>query len=496
MAVKQRALEVKETRRSVMALVEIFALLFFSAGSLAQHVRVEHSVSGFVGSQLALRCQFVDPGKTVTVTQVAWVKDPAGTKINLAVHNPDLGTTYPSVPEIGDRFRFRAPSLTDATLIIDPLQMRDDGIYSCEFATFPEGNQEGTTNLTILARPTNTGTALLVRAGAAEVAVASCRSSGGKPPSVISWRGAVMHNTSSETVLESDGTSTVTGKFLAVPTGHMDGEEVECIVTQQTLEMPLAIPIALSIQYPPIVTIEGYDGDWFLNREHASITCNVKANPTADTYNWKMNGGEMPSSIRVVGHQLTVDSVSYKVNGTFTCEASNSLGTSSGSVDIVVREHKLSESSNAGAIAGGVIGGILALLLVVCLVGFILHRRRAAGQASGSYSPKTRVFGARNGDPGPRPDFTYRPDSDSERGPSLAPTTTVTNTYNNTVATPLRGAEEDSPDSPPPLPWRDEGMMDEEGGMFLAEKPTDMPAEDDMESQRDGSIISKKPVYV
>lgn len=357
-----------------MALVEIFALLFFSAGSLAQHVRVEHSVSGFVGSQMALRCQFVDPGKTVTVTQVAWVKDPAGTKINLAVHNPDLGTTYPSVPEIGDRFRFRAPSLTDATLIIDPLQMRDDGIYSCEFATFPEGNQEGTTNLTILARPTNTGTALLVRAGAAEVAVASCRSSGGKPPSVISWRGAVMHNTSSETVLESDGTSTVTGKFLAVPTGHMDGEEVECIVTQQTLEMPLAIPIALSIQYPPIVTIEGYDGDWFLNREHASITCNVKANPTADTYNWKMNGGEMPSSIRVVGHQLTVDSVSYKVNGTFTCEASNSLGKSSGSVDIVVRDVPLQSGSATGAIVGGIIAAIV--ILTVLVTAFLIFRRQ------------------------------------------------------------------------------------------------------------------------
>ncbi|XP_032871958.1 nectin-2-like [Amblyraja radiata] len=330
-----------------MELPPLTALAFclvISTGSLAQHVSVEQSVSGLLGTQLALRCQLVDPGKTVTVTQVAWVKDPSGAKTNLAVYNTTRGTTYPS--KTGKRIVFRKPSLVDATLVIKRLQLKDDGNYSCQFATTPGGNQAGTTKLTVLARPTNTGTALLVRAGDAQVAVASCKSSGGKPMPRIAWRGAVMHNMALGVVSNVEGLFSVTGMFHAVPTGLMDGEEVECIVTHQTFEQPQVIPVTLRFQYPPIVTIEGYDGDWFLNREHASITCNVKANPTAHTYSWKMNGREIPTSIRVVGHQLTVDSVSCNVHGTFTCTANNSLGTSSGSVDIVVRATSATAAGN------------------------------------------------------------------------------------------------------------------------------------------------------
>ncbi|XP_072122192.1 nectin 1b-like isoform X2 [Mobula birostris] len=466
-----------------MPSMELIAFFSSLAVAVAQHVKVEPAVFGYVGNQVVLRCQFVDPDSNIEVTQVTWVKDPSGAKQNLAVHNPHFGTNYPV--DTKERIHFRNASLTDASLVIDHLLMTDDGIYSCEFATYPEGNQEAATNLTVLAKPRTSGNPLLVSSGKSPVPVASCIAAHGKPPASIIWRGTVPGNATMELTQNADGTTTVTSQYQAVPSSELDGMTLECVVTHQTLERPDVINIALTIHYPPIVTIEGYDDNWYLDREHASLTCNVKANPAVTSYRWYMNGGDLPSKVRAMGHQLTVDQVTYQVNGTFSCEASNTLGKTRDSINILVREHKAAVTSNAGAIAGGVIGGILALLLLACLAGFLLQRRRRGGEAAGSYDPKTRVFGDGNG--AARADFTYRPDSDSEKGPSLEPTTPTTTV--NAAA-----EMENLLQSPAPMDnyYQDEEEEEDEK-VPISSDPT---LEDDMESQRDGSIISKKAVYV
>ncbi|XP_067831377.1 PVR cell adhesion molecule related 2 like isoform X1 [Heptranchias perlo] len=457
----------------------------------AQHVKVEPNVSGYIGGEAVLRCQFVDPGQELQVTQVTWMKDPSGAKVNMAVHNPQLGTNYPT--DTGGRVHFRQASLQDASLVIERLEMGDDGIYSCEFATYPDGNQEAATNLTILAKPQNSANALLERARPSEVPVAVCTSANGKPAASITWRGYVPGNVSTTQTRNSDGTVTVKSEYKAVPSGEIDGQTMTCVVDQRTLTQPETIPITLLVQYPPIVTIEGYDDNWYLAREHAALTCNVKANPSATEFKWLMNGEPVPQSVEVHGHQLTVAEVNYDVNGTFTCEAVNTLGTGRGKMDVIVREREAAQPSNAGAIAGGVIGGILALLIIACLVGFFLQKRRRG--PAGSYDPKTRVFGARNG--APQPDYTYRPDSDSEKGPSVATATT-------TEAQDHREAQDLLKSQPPTYEnyseeeeKRGEPASENELMLQLPDRDGVEPwVEDDMESQRDGSIISKKAVYV
>ncbi|XP_072910495.1 nectin-1-like isoform X1 [Hemitrygon akajei] len=357
-----------------MSSIEVIAVLSLLAAAVAQHVKVEPAVFGFVGNQVVLRCQFVDPASSVQVTQVTWVKDPTGAKINMAVHNPKYGTNYPV--DTNNRIHFRNASLTDASLVIDRLLMSDDGIYSCEFATYPEGNQEAATNLTVLAEPEISASPLLVRSGKLPVPVASCIAAGGKPPASITWRGNVPGNATTELTQNADGTTTVTSRYQAVPSSELDGVTLECMVTHRTLERPKVIINTLSIQYPPIVTIEGYDDNWYLDREHASLTCNVKANPAASDYRWYMNGGDVPSGVRIVGHQLTVDRVTYQVNGTFSCEASNSLGQTNGNIDIFVREAPLQSGSTTGAIVGGIIAAVVILAVLVTAVLIFRQQRK------------------------------------------------------------------------------------------------------------------------
>ncbi|XP_072325084.1 nectin-2-like isoform X2 [Scyliorhinus torazame] len=351
----------------------------------AQNVKVEPNVYGYVGRQAVLRCQFIDPDNALQVTQVTWMKDPASSKINLAVYNPELGTHYPT--DTAGRIHFRLPSIKDATLEIERLEMGDDGVYSCEFATYPDGNQEATTNLTILAKPKNQGSPVLVTAGLAEVPMAMCTSANGKPPASISWSRNVIGNITDTLTKNSDGTFTVNSEFRAVPSGEMDGVKMTCEVRQQTLERPDVIQITLSVKYIPIVIIEGYDDNWYVGREHASLTCSAKANPPASTYTWLMNGEPVPGSVTVNGHQLTVTDVTYDVNGTFTCQVTNDLGEGRSKMDVLVRETPQESGSTTGAIVGGIIAAIVILTVLVTAVLIFKRQRKNANEDEEDFEP-------------------------------------------------------------------------------------------------------------
>ncbi|XP_078389802.1 nectin-2-like isoform X2 [Cetorhinus maximus] len=368
-----------------MVTLLLIVFLHLWAVSDAQNVKVERNVLGYVGHQAVLRCQIIDPDNSLQVTQITWVKDPSTAKINLAVYNPELGTNYPT--DTGGRIHFRQPSDRDATLVIERLEMADEGVYSCEFATYPDGNQEAATNLTMLAKPTNDGTAIVVKAGPAELTVAVCSSANGRPAASISWSGNVGGNASYVTTKNSDGTFTVKSEFKAVPTGEIDGMQITCSVNQQTLKQPVAIPITLSVQYKPIVIIEGYDDNWYLGREYASLTCSAKANPSEKSYKWLMNSEAVPSSAHVDGHQLTVNKVTYAVNGTFTCQVNNSLGEGRAKMDVLVRETPMDSGSTTGAIVGGIIAAIVILTVLVTAVLIFKRQRKYMTEDDGDFEP-------------------------------------------------------------------------------------------------------------
>lgn len=61
--------------------------------------------------------------------------------------------------------------------------------------------------------------------------------------------------------------------------------------------LPVTLPSAFPSCFPhlfcpaadePEVTIEGFDGNWFLNRKDVKLICKSDANPPAHTYEWKL----------------------------------------------------------------------------------------------------------------------------------------------------------------------------------------------------------------
>uniref|UniRef100_V9KRK8 Poliovirus receptor-related protein 2-like protein n=1 Tax=Callorhinchus milii TaxID=7868 RepID=V9KRK8_CALMI len=357
-----------------------FSLLFIFVllkGVCGEHVRVEPWVSVTVGSSLLLRCELMDQEKGTSVTQVSWVFNPNEVnKVNLAVFNPDHGVSY--APELGTRVTFRnPPSLQDPSLIVNPVLATDAGIYSCEIATYPHGTLEGHTNLTVLVKPRNTAAPVMVRAGGtSEQAVARCVSQGGKPRAEISWEppGLPGFNVSTVSVQNADSTYTVTSELLTLPTPEIYQQSVDCVVKQAALDKPDRLSVSLTVQFSPVVTVLGYDNNWYLGREDVILTCKSHASPPATKFTWSHNSAPVSDHVRATDHRLVVPSVTSDLNGTFTCSATNEIGSGSSSVRVEIRETSLGLSgSTTGAIVGGIIAAVVILAVVVTT--FMIFRR-------------------------------------------------------------------------------------------------------------------------
>lgn len=118
---------------------------------------MDPSKSGFVGSQVELRCIFVNSNPPVKISQVTWQKLLNGTKQNVAIANPALGVSV--LPPFKERVSFkqaavrhRTPSLEDTTIVFSNLQLSDEAAYICEYTTFPAGNRESMVNLTVFGK--------------------------------------------------------------------------------------------------------------------------------------------------------------------------------------------------------------------------------------------------------------------------------------------------------------------------------------------------------
>lgn len=128
--------------------------LFCLSGTSGQTVHTDSDRSGYVGTQVELRCHFANSKPPVKISQVTWQKSVNGTKQNVAIANPALGVSM--LPDYKDRVRFknpavrqRTPSLEDTTIIFNNLKLSDEATYICEYTTFPAGNRESMVNLTV-----------------------------------------------------------------------------------------------------------------------------------------------------------------------------------------------------------------------------------------------------------------------------------------------------------------------------------------------------------
>ncbi|KAM9732871.1 LOW QUALITY PROTEIN: nectin 1b [Menidia menidia] len=360
----------------------LWALLRIQAGD-GQVVQMDPVKSGFVGTQVELKCIFSNSNPPVKISQVTWQKFLNGTKQNVAIANPALGVSV--LPPFKERVTFkqaavrqRMPLLEDTTIVFTNLQLSDEAAYICEYTTFPAGNRENMVNLSVFARPMTrmslTSPTIVARAQKRPMTVATCVAANGKPQSVIKWETRLKGNPTQQTTQNANGTSTIRSNYVLIPSRETHKQKLTCVVTYRNEK--ITDSVVLNVQYEPDVKIEGFDGNWYLNRQNVQLNCRADANPPVTIYQWKLLNGSMPSNAEVKNNTLFFKGpVTYDLAGTYVCDATNGIGTRTGIVDVNITEKPLPQGPPGGVI--GVLGGVVAIGLIagVAVTVFMVHRR-------------------------------------------------------------------------------------------------------------------------
>ncbi|XP_062277789.1 nectin-2 isoform X1 [Scomber scombrus] len=507
----------------------LVASILLLQGASGQRVKVEPEVTSYPGQTVNLRCAFTD-ATGIQLTMVTWIYEPKeGERLNIAVFHPNFDPNYPDSPVKGRvSFTPSPPSLTSPSIQISNVGMTDEGKYICEYATYPSGNEQGITYLVMLAKPQNSATIVTVDAGTKPVVVARCESKDGRPAAQISWVTTANGNATTVSKPGTDNTVTVTSEYRMVPTAKDNGKDISCVVSHRTQVKPDSHAMKLAIQYAPQVSITGYDNNWYVGRTNVVLTCQATGNPVPVTVQWKTMTGEMPDTVQIKDNQLKVLKVDDAVNTTFVCEVKNRIGTGKDQVTAIVREPSVNPS-NAGVVAGAVIGSLLALLLVAALIAVLVTRSRRQQQGyrgNGGSDMKTRIFGggkkaSKNGTGGGAgsggvgggnnngPIYVYNESSPHQGlgeknnhhqpltigGVATTPTAQdilLSNDLDDAERRKFDELEEDErydhfTGGAPILQLRPPHDQDDIIGDYM---------DDDMESQRDGSVISRTAVYV
>lgn len=181
---------------------------------------------------------------------------------------------------------------------------------------------------------------LVARSSNVKMPVATCVSANGKPPATIRcvflcgsrplrsvhplhqlcflrtnrWETSVPGEVSSREYRNYDGTFTVQSDYILVPSRETHKETLTCVTTYNeevftdsvTLDIQckrggyvatgiICLPEAAKFQSclycvpdEPDVLVDGFDGNWYLNRENVQLSCQADANPTVSLYQWRL----------------------------------------------------------------------------------------------------------------------------------------------------------------------------------------------------------------
>ncbi|XP_057191997.1 OX-2 membrane glycoprotein [Triplophysa rosa] len=193
------------------------------------------------GKEAILGCRYGLPDK---VKQVLWKKI-----VNKAESHDVAFFAKQSDPVIDEEYVDRAslsPSLSDTHLALWPVRTEDEGCYTCEFHTYPEGIKTATGCLTIYVLPKPQVSYKTTSPGVIE---ANCTAVA-RPQAEIVWNVEGNNRTIgppvSTVIQQSDGTTLVISTLI-VQAGLLKDVSVKCLVHHKGLETAIAVSMNTKI---------------------------------------------------------------------------------------------------------------------------------------------------------------------------------------------------------------------------------------------------------
>ncbi|KAJ8268545.1 hypothetical protein COCON_G00137170 [Conger conger] len=334
-----------------------------------------------------LPCKFqVEDGQVV---QVSWVRErPGGVKEQLITAHHTQG--QPVFGKFSERLHFENNNpMADSALIIQNTEVSDEAVYTCLISTFPSGNFERKLSLTVWTTPIGSLDPVELVEGQAFGLAATCRAMA-RPSPRLSWDTELpgkWHNRTSE-----DGL--VSTYFSLHPLRSMNGRALDCLVWHPSLGRPRRLSNRLVVRYPPNPTVKGYDQNWVVGYEGASLRCESGGNPKPENFTWSRRGGALPDDVTAEGGTLRFGRpLAVSDAGVYECEARNSVGAMKAEAEILLQGTARQASTLEGMmpILGGAIGALV-LILVVSMVTVTCYHKRKSRKLEKELSEKLEEY--------------------------------------------------------------------------------------------------------
>ncbi|XP_061904671.1 cell adhesion molecule 2a isoform X4 [Entelurus aequoreus] len=238
-----------------------------------------------------------------------------------------------------NRIELVRASFSELTISINNVTLSDEGMYTCSLFTMPV--RMARAYLTVLGVPEKPEIDGLTKpAMEGDHITLTCMTHGSKPAADLRWFRNEKEVKGAKEVNASGKTFTVRSSLQLHVDRNDDGVAYTCKVDHEALaQAPQQDTKVLEVHYAPHVKIvpsvevpqEG---------QYLKLECLSRGNPSPDPVMWTKDGVELSDLGRVAveGRDLTFTLLNKTDNGTYRCEASNYLGTSSAEYVLYVYE--------------------------------------------------------------------------------------------------------------------------------------------------------------
>uniref|UniRef100_UPI00358DE565 cell adhesion molecule 2-like n=1 Tax=Myxine glutinosa TaxID=7769 RepID=UPI00358DE565 len=265
----------------------------------------------------------------------------------------------------------------ELTISLANTSLADDGVYTCIF--FSKTMRLANTTLTVLVPPQPpvvSGAPKVVREK--ELLQLDCHAAGGRPPPILRWlRGGQEVSGESWEERDEDGVLVLWRNVEFTATPDDDGRPIICQMEHPALLHPLRAQQTIEVHYKPRVSI--WSADMPLREgDRLELICYTNSNPSPGSLQWMRIGGDVPDRANVSGNHLVIISLNKTDNGTYRCQANNSLGSSSQDFQLVVLDVVPLTSRGDYALVGGIVAVVVfASLCLLVILGRYLARHKA-----------------------------------------------------------------------------------------------------------------------
>ncbi|XP_029107116.1 cell adhesion molecule 2a isoform X2 [Scleropages formosus] len=269
-----------------------------------------------------------------------------------------------------NRIELVRASWQELTISISEVTLQDEGLYTCSLFTMPIKTAKAyLTVLGVPEKPQIDGLTKPVMEG--DHITLTCVTSGSKPAADIRWFRNEKEIKGAKEVNASGKTFTVRSSLQLQVDRSDDGVAYTCRVEHVALaSSPHQATEVLEVHYAPRVEIT-HSSVFPQEGQFLKLECVSKGNPSPDPVLWTKDGGELPDIDRMIveGRELIITSLNKTDNGTYRCEASNHLGTSSAEYVLYVYDpNALEQSGPDHALIGGVVAVVVFVTLCLIIV--------------------------------------------------------------------------------------------------------------------------------